>query len=126
MAKKKNAEVDTSGARPLTHSPFAALAPAAPRADVSAAPPAPAPSGAIRFPPKLVVRRETKGRGGKTITRISGVPEVHREELADRMKRALGCGATIEAEDVLLLGSLADRAVDWLVAQGAPRVVRGS
>lgn len=124
MARKKDA-VDTSGATPLRHNPFAALGPSVPEDAPASAPAEPEerPSGA-RFAAKVVVRRETKGRGGKTVTRISGIAAEHREALADRMKRALGCGATIEGDDVLLLGSLVDRAADWLAAEGAPRVVR--
>lgn len=122
MAKKRDA-IDTSGARPLTHNPFAALGPPPAAEAPEAAPPAPAP-GPLRFPDKVVVRRETKGRGGKTVTRIRGVPAEHRDALADRMKRALGCGATVEDDDVVLLGSLVDRAADWLASAGASRVVR--
>lgn len=126
MAKKKERDVDTSGARALTHNPFAALAPEGfPAVTREPDPPvAPSASEPLRFPQKIVVRRETKGRGGKTVTRITGLPAAHRESLADRMKRALGCGATIDADDVLLLGSLVDRAAEWLEAEGAPRVVR--
>ncbi len=40
------------------------------------------------------------------------------------MKSALGCGAVVEGEDVVLLGSLVERAADWLEGQGAKRVVR--
>lgn len=124
MARKKGDVVDTSGARPLTHNPFAALGPAAPREEA----PRPAtvePSAEpLRLTDKIVVRRETKGRGGKTVTRIRGLPAAHREALADRMKRALGCGASLDGEDVLLHGSLVERAADWLAAQGATRVVR--
>lgn len=124
MSKKKH--VDTSGAGDLKHNPFASLA---------ALPVAPAPSPAVApspreetkvaplFASKVVVRRETKGRGGKTITRVSGVRAEHREALAARMKKALGCGATIDGDDLVLLGSLVDRAADWLEAEGA-RVVR--
>ena len=121
MARKKDA-IDTSGARPLKHNPFAALAQSAsePAAEAPTEPAQPT----RPFAPKVVVRRETKGRGGKTVTRISGIAADHREALAERMKRALGCGATIEGDDVLLLGSLVDRAADWLAAEGAPRVVR--
>jgi translation initiation factor 1 len=71
-----------------------------------------------------VVRRETKGRGGKTITRIAGVSAMQREELLQSMKRALGCGGVVEGEDLVLLGSLVDRAADWLEEIGARRVVR--
>ena len=75
---------------------------------------------------KVVVRRETKGRGGKTVTRISGLPAARLDALAPQMKKALGCGAVREGDDLLLLGSLVDRAAEWLVAQGAPRIVRAS
>lgn len=129
---KRSKPIDTSGGEKLTHNPFAALAgtpvaetPAGPAADER--PPAsthseePAP---VRFAPKVVVRREKKGRGGKTVTRIAGIGAEHREELAGRMKSALGCGALVEGEDVVLLGALVDRAADWLEGQGANRVVR--
>jgi len=45
------------------------------------------------------------------------------EELAKRMKLALGCGATLEQSDLILLGSLADRAAQWLHGEGAGRVI---
>ena len=121
MSKKT---VDTSGAAPLKHSPFAALAASAP-----VGPPA---VPAIVAPPpvaldgKLVVRHERKGRGGKTVTRIAGLPASAREAIATRMKKALGVGATIEDDDVLLLGDVVERAARWLEREGAQRVVRGS
>jgi translation initiation factor 1 len=60
------------------------------------------------------------------VTRISGVARGEREDLASRMKRALGCGATIEGDDVVLLGDLVERAALWLEGNGARRVVRGN
>jgi len=124
---KKNKSVDTSGGDELTHNPFAALAgadlPEAPeRASDTPADDAPEPSP--KFDGKVVVRREKKGRGGKTVTRVSGIAAAHREALAGQMKKALGCGATIEDDDVVLLGSLVDRAADWLAAEGAKRIRR--
>jgi translation initiation factor 1 len=79
-----------------------------------------------KFDRKLVIRRETKGRGGKTVTRISGLPAAQRESLAALMKKKLGCGAVAEGEDVLLLGDLVDRAADCLIAEGASRIVKGN
>lgn len=65
------------------------------------------------------VRRETKGRGGKTVTTISGVPLVGEElkELASVLKKRCGCGGAlkdgvieIQGDHVeLLLGELARR-----------------
>lgn len=126
MAKKGRERVDVEGTKGLAHNPFAALAGATPKGATpppDAAPDAAVPAGSP-FPGKLVVRREKKGRGGKTVTRVSGVAEAHRQELAGRLKKALGCGASLEGDDIVLLGSLVDRAADWLAAEGAKRVAR--
>ena len=76
-------------------------------------------------PGKLVVRRERKGRKGKTVTRISGFG-ADAAAWARRMKRELGCGGSVEDEEVILAGDLGDRAVRWLESTGASHVVRGS
>lgn len=130
MAKKRGGDrIETNAPRALTQSPFAALAGAAlpprdegPKTEEPAPPAPPVESPALRG--KIVVRREVKGRGGKTVTRITGLPEPSREELAARLKRALGCGAVLEGDDVLVLGDLVDRAASFLEAEGARRVVR--
>ncbi len=77
---------------------------------------------------KLVVRRERKGRGGKTVTLVQGVA-LQGEALAAfarDLKKALGCGATVEETDVVLQGDLVDRVVTHLQKLGAGKVVRGS
>jgi uncharacterized repeat protein (TIGR03833 family) len=35
-----------------------------------------------------------------------------------RIKKALGCGATVEGSDILLIGSLVERATQWLERAG--------
>ena len=72
------------------------------------------------------MRRELKGRAGKTITRISGIPDAELTPLASELKKALGCGATIEDGEILLLGELVDRAALWLEKAGAARIVKGN
>lgn len=44
------------------------------------------------------VRRETKGRGGKTVTTISGVPLAGEalRELATALKKRCGCGGSLK------------------------------
>ena len=44
------------------------------------------------------VRRESKGRGGKTVTTISGVPlaEEPLKELASALKKRCGCGGALK------------------------------
>lgn len=127
----------------LKQSPFAALAgltvTAADRvyepepvkeATTERRPPAPAPAAPPerdqKFAPKVVARREKKGRGGKTVTRISGVLADHAPALAKRMKKSLGCGASLDGADIILHGSLVERAAKWLEGEGARQVVRAN
>lgn len=129
MSRKKSPPPENAAPQgTLKHNPFAALrgglepAPAAP----GPPPPEPAAASPAKLTAKIVVRREKAGRGGKTITRIRGLPPERLEELASRMKKALGCGAVVEREDLLLLGSLVPRAASWLRAEGATRVIEGN
>ena len=75
---------------------------------------------------KLVVRRERKGRGGKTVTRLEGAAGEDLEALARTLRKALGCGARVEEDVVVLQGDIGERVADWLSQRGARRVVRGS
>lgn len=76
---------------------------------------------------KVVVRKEKKGRGGKTVTRVQGLggDAAAIEELARALARELGCGAQREAQDILLQGHQTARAVAALTRRGAPRVIDG-
>ena len=112
------------------NNPFAALkgmAEGLPEGPKAQTPKAPAePSGPPPLHGKIVLRREKKGRGGKTVTRVSGLPPERLKELCSRMKKGLGCGAKVEGEDIVLLGSLTERGADWLRSEGAREVVVGN
>ena len=111
----------------MKNNPFAALAPAGAPTKKSESKPEPkATPKADPFPGKLVLRREKKGRGGKTVTRLSGVSAHSLDDVAKQMKKGLGCGALVEGDDIVLLGSLVDRAAEWLEKAGAKKVVRGN
>lgn len=113
------------------NNPFAALqglgkdlpkqekGPRTPKAEAKAKGPAP-------LDGKIVLRREKKGRGGKTVTRISGLPPSRLGELCKDMKKGLGCGAKVEGEDLVLLGQLTERGAEWLKDAGASQVVIGN
>lgn len=75
---------------------------------------------------RIVLRRERKGRGGKTVTVVTGLPRGSLDDLAREMRRALGCGASVEDGAIILLGDLAERARTWLAGRGARRVVLGN
>jgi translation initiation factor 1 len=128
-------KIPTDGAPALSSNPFAALGGALgdlpPGAPVSTPPdeaPEPTDVSAPALRAKIVVRREKKGRGGKAVTVIDGLrssPEVL-ADLAQQLRRSLGCGAHVEGETIVLTGAQTDRVHDWLSAQGATRIVIGN
>lgn len=66
------------------------------------------------------VRRETKGRGGKTVTTISGLalPADELKALAKRIKARCGCGGSVVDGVIEIQGDRADMLCDWLAAEG--------
>jgi translation initiation factor 1 len=78
-------------------------------------------------PTRLVakLRTEKKGRGGKTVTVVYGLPENIDllKELSQELKRACGTGGTIVEGAVELQGDLRDRVRDVLAKRGY--VVKG-
>lgn len=76
----------------------------------------------------IVVRRERKGHGGKTVTIVDGlkVSAPHLEIVARQMRKALGCGAWVDNGRVNLQGDLAPGAEAWLRGRGARKVTRGN
>ena len=134
MSKRvgKKAKALPQASEPFTNNAFeglSGLGGTLPRSPAPGSPSARQPeevTGKPRFPNKLVVRMEKKGRRGKNVTRISGVPAKDLATLCKDMKKALGCGATIEDVDLILLGDLVERAVGWLENAGATRIVRGT
>ena len=77
---------------------------------------------------KIVLRRERKGRGGKTATIVAGLglPAAALDALARDMRKALGCGGTVDADAIVLNGDVATRAQQWLASRGARRIVLGN
>lgn len=107
-------------------SPFARLAllketlPAGPsREAAGAAQPAP------RFG-RIVIARSRKGRGGKTVTIVQGIEAPERDAVAGELRRALGCGAGVEGDDVVIQGVQHERVRAWLEEQGTKKIVIGS
>ncbi len=106
-------KISTSGGQGLGQNPFAALSgaglPVAPKVVLEQAAAALAAqktggAGAAKVTPeknrgRVEIRRETGGRGGKTVTTVSGfvgigLPE--KEQLAKKMRGACGCGGTVK------------------------------
>ncbi len=129
MAKKPRIEVAAAGTAPvMKHNPFGALAGAtAPAAAV--APAARPPKEEKKVPAgRLVLRREKKHRGGKTVVIIAGFetrPELNEKAihaLAKQLKNELGCGGTVDVEgrkyEIVIQGDQPTRVAEFLRAQG--------
>ena len=121
----------------LVHNPFAALRPsdqARPPKEASrdlAEPGSPSPEAAEEgnlLGGRIVVSLERKGHGGKSVVRIQGLngDGAALKSLARDLGRALGRGARQEGHDLLVQGSELDGPMDWLKAQGAQAVIRGT
>lgn len=66
------------------------------------------------------VRRETKGRGGKTVTTVSGLLLQGDElkTLAKQMKARCGCGGSLKDGVIEIQGDQVDVLCQWLVEKG--------
>lgn len=89
--------------QPLAGCRCAAQAKAAPRGD-----------GAVR------VSRETKGRGGKAVTLVRGLPldEAALTALGKRLRTACGAGGTLKDGVLEVQGDHVERVVSWLQQEG--------
>jgi translation initiation factor 1 len=71
------------------------------------------------------LRVEKKGRGGKTVTVVDGLPRnaAFLKELGQELKRACGTGGTVLEGAVELQGDLRERLRELLLSKGL--VVKG-
>jgi len=102
---------------------------AAPSAAPAPPPTTPAPGGLdLSRAGKLIVRRERKGHGGKTVTVVDGLAgsPASLDALARALRKALGCGSWVEDGRVVLQGDRPDAAAAWLTRNGARQVTRGN
>lgn len=65
------------------------------------------------------VWRETKGRGGKAVTLVRGLPltDAEIDALAKQLKTACGSGGTVKDGVVEIQGDHVARLVEWLAAR---------
>jgi len=70
--------------------------------------------------PTAKLRMEKKGRGGKTVTVVYGLPQNAEflKELSQELKRACGTGGTVVEGGVELQGDLRPRVRDVLAQRG--------
>ena len=133
MSKSPRIATDGS-ASPLGQNPFGALSTAGLPAFTPATPPAPraGPAAGATEPKKnrgrVEIRRETGGRGGKTVTTVSGfigigLPE--KEALAKCMQKACGAGGTVKDGQIEIQGDRREAVARILEEAGFRPVMAG-
>ena len=116
-----------SGSSKDSKNPFASLEKL--RADLPAgpAPSAPKEKPVAKGPAWAVVRMERKGRGGKEATIIEklGLNPAALEQWCKELKQALGCGGSVDGDEIVLQGDLRQRLPAVLTAKGVAKVTVG-
>ena len=113
MKDRRPAKLDLNAAAPpLQADPFSALG-SLPSGALKPAPAESAPQASVpvaKARGRVVLRRETKDRGGKTVVVISGfpgagaLPGAALEELARTLRKQLGCGGTVDRREIVVQG----------------------
>ena len=77
-----------------------------------------------RGPARAVVRYERKGRGGKEVTLVEKLDlgATALEAWCRELKRALGCGGSVEGSAILLAGDQRGRLTPLLEARGVRKI----
>jgi translation initiation factor 1 len=77
---------------------------------------------AAAIPTRIVakLRMEKKGRGGKTVTVVDGLPDnaTFLKELGQELKRLCGTGGAVAEGAIELQGDLRDRVREYLLKKG--------
>jgi translation initiation factor 1 len=129
-------KIPTDGGDGLGQNPFASLSAAGlpTKPDQVSAPtaqPIRSPVSAVRTEKsrgRVDIRRETGGRGGKTVTVVDGfvgigLPE--KEQLAKKMRAACGCGGTVKDGAIEIQGDQRDTVARILTEAGFRPVFAG-
>jgi translation initiation factor 1 len=127
-------KIPTDGGQSLGQNPFGALSGAGLPAGTpaSARPATPAKSAgaapAQKNRGRVDIRRETGGRGGKTVTVVDGfvgigLPE--KEQLAKKMRAACGCGGTVKDGAIEIQGDQRETIARILTEAGFRPVFAG-
>ena len=77
---------------------------------------------------KIVIARDARGRGGKTVTTVRGVvgSAALLEALAKELRHELGLGVKVDDGTLLVQGAQSERLAACLTRRGALRIVIGN
>ncbi len=106
-------KISTDGGQGLGQNPFGALSgaglPVAPQSVIQQATKKEAPA---RNRGRVDIKRTTAGRGGKTVTLVTGFTGIglpEKESLAKKMRNACGCGRTVKDGEIEIQGDQRDK-----------------
>ena len=125
-------KVPTDGGQGLGQNPFARLSgvglPVASKQPGAATPASGSAPTAARNRGRVDIKRTTAGRGGKTVTLVTGfvgigLPE--KEALAKKMRAACGCGGTVKDGDIEIQGDQRETVARILAEAGFRPVLAG-
>jgi len=123
-------KISTEGGESLGQNPFGALSGAGLPASSGPAPsqqpsakPAPAKNRG-----RVDIKRATAGRGGKTVTIVTGFTGIglpEKEQLAKKMRNACGCGGTVKDGEIEIQGDQREKIAQILSEAGFRPVFAG-
>jgi len=126
----KDDRIPTDGGAPLGQNPFGALSSTGlPQASSQPVAPAkPVPMMPAKNRGRVDIIRQTAGRGGKTVTVVSGfvgigLPE--KEQLAKKMQKACGAGGTVKDGCIEIQGDKREQVAKILAEAGFRPVFAG-
>jgi translation initiation factor 1 len=129
-----NDKISTEGGPGLGHNPFGALSSTGlPAAKIVAGPVAPGKPGSAspatnKNRGRVDIRRETGGRGGKTVTVADGfvgIGQLEKEQLTKKMRAACGCGGTVKDGAIVIQGDQRETMARILSEAGFRPVMAG-
>jgi translation initiation factor 1 len=122
-------KIPTDGGQGLGQNPFGALSgaglPVAPQSGLQGSAKKEAPA---KNRGRVDIKRTTAGRGGKTVTLVTGfvgigLPE--KESLAKKMRNACGCGGTVKDGEIEIQGDQREKIAQILAEAGFRPVFAG-
>ena len=121
MPRDKKQRIATDAAPELRTNPFAQLD-LGPLRDAPLQPTPSQPAPKKEAKERLLLRRSTAHRGGKTVLILEGFSHAWNaaklESFVQELKTSLGCGGKIENRTLELQGELTDRLIPLLEARG--------
>ena len=122
-------KIPTDGGQSLDNNPFGALSgaglPVAPQSVIQQAAKKEAPA---RNRGRVDIKRTTAGRGGKTVTIVTGFTGIglpEKESLAKKMRNACGCGGTVKDGVIEIQGDQREKIAAILTEAGFRPVFAG-